>query len=404
VSTRVGLVGVNGHGRWHLDNMKRLSDEGIGQIAAVCDRAPIEDELRSIVTGHGGQVFQSYEKMLAEANLDIVVIATPPHVHRSMACSAMTAGIDVLLEKPPTVRLADLEEVSATARRTGRLCQVGFQSLGSAALDKIRELLKTQVLGEVSNVSAAGAWSRPPSYFSRGPWTGRRLVGEVAVGDGALANPFAHALMNCLSIATADGPSAATEITPEMFHANDIESDDTSALRVVLHNGRTITIAVTLCADELLEPYILVKGSSADLLWRYTEGGLELRPHGERARAVPLGQSSDLLRDLIAVRSGSKANLRCPIDACRDFTAISEALLDQASVRSISAEYVTKTTDDTDTPIIVPGIAALVQRAAADDALFSELDVPWSQELTNPTCLITPTLSQPPRTHGQSVV
>ena len=376
MSTRVGLVGVNGHGRWHLDNMARLSDDGIAQITAVCDRAPIGDELRDIVTHHGGETFQSYDDMLAEANLDIVVIATPPHVHRAMACSAMTAGIDVLLEKPPTVRLADLDEVSATAARTGRLCQVGFQSLGSAAVDGLRDLLKNQVLGEVSMVSAAGAWTRRPSYFSRGPWTGRRFMNGVAVGDGALSNPFAHALMNCLSVATADGLSVVKDTAAEMFHANDIESDDTSALRVVLDNGRTITVAVTLCADELLEPYVLVQGSVADALWRYKTGALELRPHGEPTRAVPLGESLDLLADLIAVRSGARAHLRCPIDACRDFTAVSESLLEDA-VRPIPAKYVTRATDESDAPMIVPGIAALVQRAAAEGALFSELDVPW---------------------------
>ena len=377
MSARVGLVGVNGHGRKHLHNMARLSDDGIGQITAVCDRAPIGEELCDIVTDHGGQVFQSYDNMIAEANLDIVVIATPPHVHRAMACAAMTAGIDVLLEKPPTVRLADLEEVSATATRTGQLCQVGFQSLGSAALDEIRDLLKNQVLGEVSMVSAAGAWIRRPSYFSRGPWTGRRFLDGVAVGDGALSNPFAHALMNCLSVATADGLSVARDVVAEMFHANNIESDDTSALRVVLDNGRTIAIAVTLCADELLDPYVLVQGSVADAVWRYTTGALELRPHGEPTRVVPLGQSLDLLADLIAVRSGARAHLRCPIDACRDFTAITESLLDDAVVRPISADYVTRAAGESDAPMIVPGIAALVQRAAAEGALFSELDVPW---------------------------
>ena len=104
MSARVGLVGVNGHGRKHLDNMARVSDAGIGQFTAVCDRAPIGDELRDIVTDHGGQTFQSYDDMLDEASLDIVVIATPPHVHRAMACAAMTAGIDVLLDWSGTGR------------------------------------------------------------------------------------------------------------------------------------------------------------------------------------------------------------------------------------------------------------------------------------------------------------
>jgi len=91
-----------------------------------------------------------------------------------------------------------------------------------------------------------------------------------------------------------------------------------------------------------------------------------------------VGESSDLLADLIAVRSGARGHLRCPSDACRDFTAVTESLLDHATPRPISAEYVTRAADESDAPMIVPGIAALVQRAAAEGALFSELDVPWS--------------------------
>lgn len=378
VAPRIGLVGVHGHGRWHLDTIVRLADSGAAQLAAVCDSSAIDESAADLVAARGGRTYSSYDDMLAGEQLDVVVIVTPPHVHRAMAIAAMEQGADVLLEKPPTVRAADLEEVIATAERTGRLCQVGFQSLAAGGIDAVRERVLDGSLGDVTRVSAAGAWVRRPSYFSRGRWTGRRFVDGVAAGDGAVSNPFAHALMNCLSIAASERPSRVAEIEAELFRANDIEADDTSSLRLTLANGRIVTMAVTLCADEVVEPYVLVHGSEADLWWSYTLGDLELRPHGLPARAVDTGTGVSLLENLISVRAGDEAQLRCPPQACREFTRVTETLLDQMPVRAIPTAYVTREEGDQDAPAIVPGVSALVQDTAAAGLLFSETGTAWA--------------------------
>ena len=88
-------------------------------------------------------------------------------------------------------------------------------------------------LGTVTGVAAVGAWQRDDAYYARSPWAGRRSLDGRPVLDGALANPFAHALMQCLAIAAAP-PARRTRpsLEVERYRTRPIEVDDTAVLRV----------------------------------------------------------------------------------------------------------------------------------------------------------------------------
>ena len=194
----------------------------------------------------------------------------------ALATAAARAGADLLLEKPPLRSLAEhhtLTEVLATARgRHGPpVCQVGFQALGSAALATLVAAVSDGRLGRVRAVSAVGAWRRPDAYYARAPWAGRRQVDGRDVLDGALVNPFAHALMQCLTIAAAvaGGPVWPVELELERYRARPIEVDDTAVVRITLDRGPTVVIAVTLCADQEHEPEVLVHGERGTAVLGY---------------------------------------------------------------------------------------------------------------------------------------
>jgi predicted dehydrogenase len=369
VSTRVALVGVNGHGRWHLDNIARLASAGTVRLAAACDLAPVGADSRDLIDALGAPLFTSYQRMLDTAAPEVVVLVTPPATHLPLAAAAMAAGADVLVEKPVTVRLGELDTLIETAGRLGRRCQVGFQSSGSHVPDRIARAVDDGTLGPLRHVFAAGAWSRPLAYFHRAPWAGRRFLDGAAVGDGALANPFAHALMNCLRVAGVTvAEVAGTEA--ELFHANEIDSDDTSSVR--LRGGAvTVNLAVTLCADRPVEPYLVAAGEHAALRWHYTRDELWLERDGGATR-VDLPPARDLLGDLLDARATGHPPV-CPPQSCRPFTALTERLLDGADPRAIRADLRTGTD-----PVVVPGVSEVVERAAAAGELFSEAGAAWA--------------------------
>jgi predicted dehydrogenase len=329
----------------------------------------VDADSRDLIDALGAPLFTSYEQMLDAAAPEVVVLATPPATHLPMAVAAMAAGADVLVEKPVTARLSELDTLIETAGRLGRQCQVGFQSSGSYALDRIADAVAGTALGPLRHVYAAGAWSRPPAYFRRAPWAGRRFLNGTPVGDGALANPFAHALMNCLRVAGVT-EAAVAGFETELFHANDIESDDTSSVRL-RQDGLTVNLAVTLCADRLVEPYLVAAGEHGALRWRYTSDELWLDRDGT-AVPIDLPPARDLLSDLLDARRTGRRPV-CPPDRCRAFTAFTERLLDDPEPAAIRADLLAGTD-----PVTIPGVSEMVERTAATGRLFSEAGAAWA--------------------------
>jgi predicted dehydrogenase len=313
--------------------------------------------------------------MLSTVRPDAVVICTPPHTHLSIALDAVTAGCDILLEKPPVVSLAQHTELRDALRRTGRACQVGFQALGSAALARLCEEIVIGRLGTVTAISAAGAWQRDDAYWTRARWAGRRVVDGHPVLDGALVNPFAHAIMQSLAVAAAVTGSAGAvvprSIELERYRARGIEVDDTASLRVTLDSGPSIVVAATLCAEGFLPGEILVHGTLGRAVLEYPTDRLQL-PGDPALRLV--GGRASLLENLLAHRRDESMPLLASLDRTAPFTALVEAISAAPPPHDVPPSYV----DDLGGTRVITGIDSAIRQAADLPALFSELPVAWA--------------------------
>ncbi|MFI6734160.1 DUF6807 family protein [Nonomuraea sp. NPDC050451] len=367
---KVVLAGAHGHGRHHLGNLRRLSNQGLIELAGICDVVPVEVDF--------GSPLQSPDlgELLAKTGADITVICTPIHTHADLAVTALHAGSNVLLEKPPAASPSAHARIAAAVAETGLACQVGFQSLGSAAVPALRQLIADGTIGRVRGIGGAGAWERPSTYFTRSAWSGKRRLDGVDVVDGALTNPFAHAVATALALV--DGPVA--EIETELYHAHPIESDDTSCLRIRFDDGFVITIAVTLCASGRSEPYLVVHGDAGRATLVYTQDQLKVElPDGTVTTTVY--ERTDLLENLIDhLRTG--ADLMVPLSATETFTQVLDAVRLAPEPLPIPERYqeVERDADSGEvTHRFLPGVADLTARSAETLSLYSELDVPWTR-------------------------
>lgn len=372
---RVVLAGARGHGRWHLDNLRTLTSAGLVELVAVCDLEPV---LAEDLTGLGEPVQSSdLTGLITSTGAEVTVLVTPIHTHADLAVAALHAGSHLLLEKPPAASLADHTRIAAAVHATGRACQVGFQSLASEAIPFLRKLIAGGQLGKVHGIGVAGAWSRPVTYFGRAPWSGRRTLDGVAVTDGALTNPFAHAVATALAVAEAEQLGAVAEIDVELYRANAIEADDTSCVRVRLPSGTVVTVAVSLCAPERHEPYLVVHGELGRATLTYT---LDQVTVGQGAEAVTTTHArTDLLTNLVDhVRTG--AQLLVPLSRTGAFTEVLEAVRRAPDPTPITAAHQDVRHDDTGTVTqrVLPGIVDLTARSAERLELFSEDGVPWA--------------------------
>ncbi|GAB3574213.1 Gfo/Idh/MocA family oxidoreductase [Leifsonia lichenia] len=380
---RVAVVGVQGYGTAHILNALELEDRGLVELVALVDpaRGPLVRDGVRVPEDRLPVRLDHIDELLGSIPVDIVIVATPLHTHATLAAAALRAGADVLLEKPPVTELATFARLEAVTRETGGLVQVGFQSLGSGALAELLRLIESGALGDLLSIGAAGSWTRPRGYWTRARWAGRRILDGARVADGAVANPFAHAVMTSLRIAGWDSPEAIGTIETDLRRVNPIEVDDTSTVRVrpsargAQTFGGTLTCAFTLAGPVEADPTILVRGTDGEATLSYTTDRLTVATRDGRTEERQYGRR-DLLENLIEARRDGGA-LLSPLSATGGFVRVIEAVGD-APVAPIDAGHVTWDGLGPSRRPVLADAEAAVRRAVETQRLFGELDgLPW---------------------------
>jgi D-galacturonate reductase len=119
---------------------------------------------------------------LADHDVDAVCIATPDARHYEAAKLALEAGKHVLIEKPSVLRLQELDELDALARRQGVLAKVVYHKLADADHKKLRTHVADGVLRHVNNGYCSLLEPKPISGRQFAEWvTGRNPGTYVAV-------------------------------------------------------------------------------------------------------------------------------------------------------------------------------------------------------------------------------
>ncbi|NGO10464.1 Gfo/Idh/MocA family oxidoreductase [Streptomyces sp. HC44] len=370
------LAGARGHGNWHLQNIRRLQDKGLVRLAGICELTPLTEEELDGFAGDGRLPEQSadFGALLDSTGAAIAVICTPIHTHTDLALTAADKGVHLLLEKPPAPSYDEFRRMADGVAAAGVVCQIGFQSLGSGAVPAIRELVAQGAIGEVTGIGAAGAWARAEKYYRRAAWAGRRTLDGVDVVDGALTNPLAHAVATALAL---DGSTRAEDITAietELLRANDIESDDTSCVRVTTAAGGRVTVAATLCAERPDEPYVLVHGTSGRITFWYKQDRVLIQRSGRGPEEIEYSRT-DLLENLVEHFEGRTDLLVTP-DSTGAFMRVVEAIRQAPDPVALTEDDWYRVPDENRR--VVRGIDALVTAAAETLSLYSELGASWA--------------------------
>lgn len=367
------LAGARGHGRWHLENIRRLADKGIVRLAGICELTPLGAD--EIPDGLGTpEQSADFGALLDSTGAAIAVICTPIPTHTDLALTAAERGVHVLLEKPPAPSYAEFRRMADGVAAAGTVCQIGFQSLGSHALPAIRQMVAEGLIGEVVGIGGAGAWARAEAYYRRAPWAGKRRMNGVDVIDGALTNPLAHAVATGLALAGAGRAEDVAGIETELLRANDIESDDTSCVRITTTGGGRVTVAATLCAEDPDDPYNVVHGTSGRITFWYKQDRVLVQRAGHGPEEIEYGRT-DLLENLVDhLVDGTE--LLVPPEVTGAFMKVVEAIRVAPDPVALPASAWHRLPDEDRR--VVDGIDGLVAAAADDLALYSELGAPWA--------------------------
>jgi predicted dehydrogenase len=157
----VGAIGVGRISRVHdLPGIWQYDD---ARIMAVCDldakrveagKALINDTYakKAGKPYDGVAGYQNYHELLANKDIDAVVISTPDHQHAIVACAAVKAGKDVYLQKPASLTIAEGRYLSNTVQASGRILEIGSQQRSTVQFRYAAELVRNGRIGELQHV------------------------------------------------------------------------------------------------------------------------------------------------------------------------------------------------------------------------------------------------------------
>jgi predicted dehydrogenase len=225
---RVGVVGLGKMGLSHHALLHAHPEVE----AVACDSSRYV--LGVLEKNTGVEAYNDYERMLAEAGLDAVVIATPSSAHAAMVRAAFERGLHVFCEKPLTLSAAESEGLSGEAAERGLVTQVGYHNRYVAAFGEVRSLLDAGAIGEVTHV--LGEAYGPVVLKQKGStWRSRR-----SEGGGCLYDYAAH-VINLINWYLGEPTGVGGTVLPKVFSA---DTDDAAFGTLYFDGPKTGQVSV----------------------------------------------------------------------------------------------------------------------------------------------------------------
>ncbi len=184
---RVGLIGTGWYGK--CDLLRLIQVEPNLEVVSLCDvdKAMLADAASQVAARQPSKktprIYGDYRAMLAEKDLDIVLVDTPDHWHALPMIAAVEAGADVWVQKPISVDVREGQAMVDAARKHKKVVQVGTQRRSTPHLIEARDrFLREGKLGKVALVEIYCYYhmrsrgnppnTAPPADLDYEMWTG----------------------------------------------------------------------------------------------------------------------------------------------------------------------------------------------------------------------------------------
>jgi predicted dehydrogenase len=184
---------VVGYGYWGPNIVRNVVERPEFRLMGLCEKD--EGRAEDFRRRHPGVWVESdYDAALADPRIEAVAIATPPHTHYNLVRRALEAGKHVLVEKPLARTSEEAAKLVALADELGLVMMPGHTFVYSPSVNKVRELIQTDELGEIYFVTSSrmnlGLYQQDGVILDLAPhdlsvllhWLGRPLVEVSATG------------------------------------------------------------------------------------------------------------------------------------------------------------------------------------------------------------------------------
>ena len=231
-----------GCGRISTNHIKAAVADNL-EIVAVCDIVP--ERMTEVLSKHGLENNKSiarytdYKRMIAEhSDLRLISIATESGKHAEIALYCIEHGINVIIEKPMAMSIADADRIIALSEAKKVRVSACHQNRFNIAVQQMRRALESGRFGKISHGSIHVRWNRNRDYYDQAKWRG-----TWAQDGGALMNQCIHGI-DLLRWMMGDEVDEVYGVTKQQFH-DYLECEDIGMAVVKFKNGAVGTIEGT---------------------------------------------------------------------------------------------------------------------------------------------------------------
>ncbi len=222
---KLAIVGYGGQGAWHA-TWAGKSD--VVELAGVYD---IAEKRMNAAREAGIRTYSSLEEILTDSAVDIVLCATPNHVHKDIVVSSLLAGKNVICEKPVALSTADFDEMVLAAERSGKLLSVHQNRRWDVDYLAMKSIIESGEIGEVINIESRIHGSRGiPS-----DWRCHKHYGGGMVLDWGV-----HLIDQIMKLI----PEKVVKVYCELMNITTDEVDDGFNLHLTFESGKRATVEV----------------------------------------------------------------------------------------------------------------------------------------------------------------
>ena len=230
-----------GCGRIAVNHIKAALNNNLN-IVAVCDVLP--DAMEKLLAKHELQNdtaikrYTDYKQMLEENDITLASIATESGIHAEIALYCIDKGVNLIIEKPMAMSMADAEEIIRRSEGKGVKVSACHQNRFNVAVQEMRRAVESGRFGRLSHGSIHVRWNRNEGYYTQAPWRG-----TWAQDGGCLMNQCIHGI-DLLRWMMGNEVDEVYGVTKQQFH-DYLECEDIGMAVVKFKNGAVGTIEGT---------------------------------------------------------------------------------------------------------------------------------------------------------------
>ncbi len=156
-TVNVGVIGVGAMGYNHARVYYKLEEANLVAVSDVSERT-----LNKVAKKYDAKGFTDYEDLLKDPEIEVVNVCVPTTFHHDVVMEAIKYGKHVLVEKPIAFTLKEAEDMISAAKEAGVILATGHVERFNPAVQKAKELIDNDVIGDIVSASAKRVGPFPP--------------------------------------------------------------------------------------------------------------------------------------------------------------------------------------------------------------------------------------------------